>query len=426
MGRVAERPPVPYASKDWAGKDEMAVGTNREWVRRRNLSTVLGLVHRAGSLSRAAMTTATGLNRTTIAALVADLEARGLVREGDAVNTGTPGRPSPVVEPVDDQIGVVAVDVQVSSLAVASGGIGGTLRHQVRVDLPPTEHPVEQTVDQVERLIGEVTEHLPGTRFIGAGVSVAGTVRREDGFVHLAPNIGWRDVPFGEMLAERLGGAIPVSVGNEADLGGMAEHLRGAGSGVDDLIYVSGEVGVGGGLISGGRPVTGVDGYAGEIGHMVINPDGAPCHCGSTGCWETEIGLTSLLRRMGWHDRDDPDAVHAILREANAGGPRARAALSETGRWLGIGVASLINVLDPQRVVLGGYFSHAFTHLFDAVQDEVDRRTLATERTPVGILAATLGEESSLIGAVELALAPLLADPSMIDIPDKSPQRASN
>ena len=170
----------------------------------------------------------------------------------------------------------------------------------------------------------------------------------------MAPNLGWRDVPLGERLAQVLGAAVPIAVANDADLGALAELRRGAARGADDVLSSSGEVGVGGGLIVDGRPLTGVAGYGGEVGHMPVNPDGRPCRCGSIGCWETEVGEGALLRRAGHPPEGGRAAVDAVLREAERGSPVALAALAETGRWLGIGLAGLVNVLNPRLVVLGG------------------------------------------------------------------------
>lgn len=401
----------------------MGAGTNRDSVRQQNLSTVLGQVHRAGQLSRAALTTSTGLNRSTIRTLVAELEQRHLVVEGDAVVTGSPGRPSPVVAARGDGAVVLAADVKVSRIIFAVVGLGGTIHR--RVELPTTDdnRGVDPTVGRIVELIGDALGEDPDLHLVGLGVSVAGIVRVVDGYVHLAPNLGWTDVPLGTLLAEHLSAALGITdldvvIGNEADLGALAEHVRGAGSGTRDMVYVSGEIGVGGGIVVDGRPLVGRSGYAGEIGHMVVNPEGLPCHCGSLGCWETEIGQRALLRHMGWADGGDHEAVEAIMREAAAGSQRALDAFAHVGTWLGIGLASLINVLNPQRVVLGGVFARAFSYLIDAARVEVDRRSLGPARAVTAITPAILGEDSSLIGAAEMAFTPVLADPTLLPLHD--------
>ena len=247
---------------------------------------------------------------------------------------------------------------------------------------------------------------------VGIGVAVVGVVRRSDGFVSMAPNLGWRDIPLGERLARALDLSVPISVANEADLGTLAELRRGVAVGVDDLVYISGEVGVGGGVILGGRPLMGVAGYAGEVGHMTVNPDGGACRCGSVGCWETEVGEDALLARAGHPPGGGRAAVDAVLLEAAAGSDVALAALDHVGRWLGIGLASLVNLLNPRLVVLGGRFARIHPYVTRALHAELDRRTLPAARMLVTVVPTSLGVDGPLLGAAELALEPLLADPA--------------
>ena len=405
---------------------------NRESVRRRNLASLLAHVHRAGQISRSALTAATGLNRSTVGALVTDLAARGLLEEGDPVGRGTPGRPSPQVRPKPDGVVVLAAEVEVSTISFAVAGLGGVLHEQVRVDRAPDRRTPQATVEDLAEIIESAMARLdPQRPVLGLGIAVAGVVRREDGFVHVAPNLEWHDVPLAEMVAERLHRRLPVVMGNDADLGAMAEHIRGAGVGVDDLIYVASEVGVGGGIIIGGRPLTGAAGYAGEIGHIAVNPGGAECRCGARGCLEAETGEWALLRHVGRAPTNERAAVDEVLREAAIGDPAALQALETIGGWLGTGLADLVNIFNPQRLVLGGMFAKAHPYLADAVRRELDERVQSPSRAMVTVAPTTLGEDSTLIGAVELAFEPLLADPTIIPLPDElgdgngQPRRAS-
>lgn len=229
----------------------------------------------------------------------------------------------------------------------------------------------------------------------------------------MAPNLGWTDVPLGDRLARVLGDEIPILVANEADLGALAEVRRGAAIGADHVLFISGEVGVGGGLIVDGQPFTGVAGYGGEVGHMPINPAGLTCRCGAIGCWETEVGAPSLLRRAGHPPLGGRAEVDAVISEAEAGSASAVLALAETGRWLGIGLAGLVNLLNPRLVVFGGLFGRIHPHVADIVDAELDRRVLAAPRRLVRVVPGSLGAEAPLRGAAELAFEPLLADPAM-------------
>jgi predicted NBD/HSP70 family sugar kinase len=244
---------------------------------------------------------------------------------------------------------VLGIEVNVGSLAAAVVGLGGDVLERVRVDRPSGGSSVDGTIAEVVQLSRRLLRD-PRRReaLVGVGVGVAGVVRRSDGFVSMAPNLGWRDVPFGVRLIGALDLDVPVTVANEADLGALAEHLRGAAVGHDDVLFITGEVGVGGGLIVDGRPLNGLAGYAGEIGHIPVNPTGRRCGCGAIGCWETEVGEGALLVRAGRPADGGHDALDAVLTEAAAGSPPAIAALDETGHWLGLGLAGLVNLLNPE------------------------------------------------------------------------------
>ena len=179
-----------------------------------------------------------------------------------------------------------------------------------------------------------------------------------------------------------------------------------------DVLLIWGEVGVGGGLIVDGKPLTGVAGYSGEVGHFPVNPNGVPCRCGSVGCWETEIGERTLLLRAGHPIGGGRREVDAVLREAAAGSTDALAALDHVGRWLGIGLAGLVNILNPRLVVLGGLFGRIHPYVADRIEGALDERALRAPRALVRVVPASLGVNAPLLGAAELAFEPLLADPA--------------
>jgi predicted NBD/HSP70 family sugar kinase len=178
------------------------------------------------------------------------------------------------------------------------------------------------------------------------------------------------------------------------------------------VIYLSGEYGVGGGLIVDGRPMTGAAGYSGEVGHIPVNPNGAACRCGSWGCWETEVGEGALLRQAGRPPGGGNSELDALLRDAEAASPAALSALDHVGRWLGVGLAGLVNIFNPRLVVFGGLFGRIHPFVATIVVDELDRRALAGPRRLIRIVPARLGVDAPLLGAAELAFEPLLADPS--------------
>lgn len=405
-----------------------AVGQRSETVRRSNLSAIVRELHLRGPLSRSDLVAHTGLTRSAIRGLIGELVAGGLVTETPSAPAGTPGRPSPLVHPRPERAIVIALEVNVDSLAAARVGFGGSVERLVRVDRPRAHVTVDEIVSDLVELADAVLGPPPHDEaLVGIGVAVAGIVRRTDGLVRLAPNLGWRDEPFGERLAAALRTTVPPSVANDSDLGGLAEHRRGAAVGSADVVYVTGEVGVGGNVIVDGQPLVGAAGYAGEIGHMVVNPVGRACGCGSFGCWETEIGEHALLVRAGRPPAGGRRAVDDLIAAAAAGDAEALASLAHVGRWLGIGLVSLINVFNPTLVVLGGIFERIHPHITDAVEAVLDRRALRASRELVRVSPGTMGVDGPLIGAAELAFEPMLADPAaqLVAVRARRPTRAS-
>jgi predicted NBD/HSP70 family sugar kinase len=376
-------------------------------------------LRRSGPSSRSELVAATGLTRSAIAGLVGELEAIGLVVESAAAPDGRPGRPSPVVQVDAGCVVALAIEIFVDEIGAAFVSLDGSVVASVRLARPRARVAAAETVADVATLVGRLDAELrdgspPGTRrrLVGCGVSVPGLVRDVDGVVVAAPNLGWIDVPLAESLDTALGLGVPVTVGNDADLGALAESRFGAGVGSDHMIFVSGEVGVGGGLVAAGRPVVGHLGFAGEIGHLPVNPDGRRCPCGSIGCWETEVGEAALLERAGL----DPDggrmAVEELLDGAAVGDIRAADALAVEARWLAIGIAGLVNVLDPDTVVLGGLFSRILPALRSRLDDELAERRYVAARRDVAVVGATLGPQAVTVGAAELAFGRLLEDPA--------------
>jgi predicted NBD/HSP70 family sugar kinase len=406
------------SARQGAGPDAGAArspraGVRASVVRRHNLSALLERLHLTGSASRSQLGSATGLNRSTVADLVQELAVRGyVVEDGLSVSSG-PGRPSPMVHVRASGAVALAVELRVESVAAAAIGLGGRVLEQVRVEFPRGKSSPRDTVQLVAELAASLDIAPTDPQVIGLGVAVPGLTRRSDGFVHLAPNLGWKGVDLGALLAEAL--HLPVErvrVGNEADLGALGEHRRGAGRGCEHLVFVSGEVGIGAGLIIEGRPMLGVAGYAGEAGHMLVNPDGRRCTCGAFGCWETEAGEAALLRAAGVRGVRGVTAVDAVVQRLTAGDEAATAAVVEIGHWLGVGVGNLVNLLNPEVVVLGGIFQPLFPFLSQPMLRAVRARSLDEVSEPVRVVPSDLGTSAQLHGAAEVVLGTVLADPS--------------
>ncbi|MEH3032552.1 MAG: ROK family protein [Aeromicrobium erythreum] len=380
-------------------------GTNQEAVRRHNLATMLRAVHQSGHTSRARLTGSMALNRSTIGGLATELEELGLVRHTDPVATTGAGRPSAGIEVVSDGPFAVAIDVGVDRVVVGRVGLGGRVLRREQHPLPADPDP-RAVGDVVADLVARVGEPTTSAPLVGLGISVPGVVQRSSGVVQFAPNLGWHDVPFVQVVEDRIHSGVPIDLGNDADLGARAEHLRGSGLGVDHLVYVSGDVGVGAGVITGGAPLAGAAGYAGEVGHMSYDPEGLPCHCGNRGCWETEIGAHAIARAIGAPE-DSVASLGAVL----DGYDGDLDALRDIARHVGRGLATVVNMLNPQVVVLGGYLAS----LHALVGPDIVRATHDTAMQGPGrmvrLTTPALGGDAVLLGAAELAFEPLLEDP---------------
>ncbi len=385
-------------------------------LRRHNLSSLLREVHVHGALSRSELASRTGLNRSTIGSLVAELASRRLVAERPPGDKAGPGRPSPLVAPLLDGPVVLAAEMATDSLAVAVVALGGTILHSARMARPRGMRSPDAEVTALGQLASGPLGALGGGQpVLAVAVAVPGLVRRDDGFVLLAPNLGWRNVPIADLVAAELALDVPVFVGNDADLATLAEHTRGAGVGQSDFLCLWGEAGIGAGIIAGGQQIGGSVGYAGEVGHMTVNPDGLPCHCGSRGCWETEAGEEALIRLAGGGPGGDARAsVDQLLAAAAAGDPEALRAVTTVGHWLGIGIAGLVNVFNPGTIALGGLYARLFPFVRAIIVDEVAHRTIARPHDLVAIVRVSLGADAALVGAAELAFAPTIADPATV------------
>ena len=381
------------------------------------MSALLKLVHVQGPTTRAALTTALGLNRSTIGDLTRRLEELGLVIEvppGEEpfVSGRRSGRPSLVVAPRED-VTVLAVALDVDRITVAVVGLGGVVldrrtRHHQR-----GEHDGERVAETVTQMCAELTALELGSRIVGVGVSVPGAVRESDGFVRFAPNLGWTDEPFTDLLAAEL--RLPVLTANDADLGARAEHLRGAAVGANDVAYLSGSVGIGGGFFVGGLPLRGAIGFAGEVGHVMVDSNGDRCRCGAIGCLETKVGENQLLTAAGRLPGGGPPAVAEVIKAAAMGDTRAGEAVDHAAHWLGVGLRPVFALFNPEVVVLGGLLSQVFTARREIVLKGLDPDSLISARDVLDIRPSLLGDDASLLGAAELAFAPLLEQPGRID-----------
>ncbi|QEV98975.1 ROK family protein [Microbacterium caowuchunii] len=376
-------------------------------MRQQNLATVLQLLHQQGALSRVALTEATGLNRSTVGDLVAELVAERLVEERAPDAARRAGRPSPVAAVTSHAV-AVAANPEVDAMTLAAVGLDRSilLRERIVWDAPPT--PEDAVADIARRVAAWTDGPLADHRLIGAGIAVPGLVRTEDGVVRDAPHLGWRDVPLAALLHGTTG--LPTAVGNDASLGARAEHLFGAARGVDDVVYLNGGAsGIGGGVIAHGVMLGGAGGYAGEFGQNRPGIEDAADRRVPGGVLEDEVSRARLTSALGLPGADDA-ALARALREPST--PAAAEEIARQRRILATALANAVNVLNPSVVVLGGFLAALAEQDPDGLASAVRAQAMPACAEGLEVCSASLADDRLLIGAAEAAFAPLLADPA--------------
>jgi predicted NBD/HSP70 family sugar kinase len=381
-------------------------------IRRHNLSLVLEHIHRDGALTRAELTQRLQVSRSTVGALVADLIALGLVMETVPSGGQGVGRPSHVIGPRAGGPWVAAVDVDITRVATAAVGLGGQVLARTSVEIDAECFTPEDLVRIVGTSVSQVAAAAGRSETPAAlGVSIPGTVDSDSGRVDVAPNLGWHDVELVLRLGAVISPGLPVLVGNDADLAVLAEHRRGSARGCSDVVFVMGRVGIGAGIIVNGLPAGGYHGFAGEIGHNVIDETGPLCHCGKSGCAEIYVGEPALLALAGYDGPPTGEATASVFAAARRGDAQALAAARAIADPLGRTMAMVVNMLNPQLVLLGGYLSELFDIAGPEIEAALARYALEAAERTVQLRQPTFGADASLLGAAEIAFARLLADP---------------
>jgi predicted NBD/HSP70 family sugar kinase len=395
-------------------------------LREHNLALVLREVADRGPLTRARIAAATGLTKATVSTLVDALVAAQLL-DGRGLDPGAVGRPGQSLGLAARGPVGVGLEINVDYLATCTVDLSGAVRSREVVvgDLRGTAVPAV-----LARAAGLVQRAADGARAAGlpvAGVAVAvpGLVDSAAQVLRLAPNLGWRDV---DVLAGlRLAGAVPLPLGlrlgNEADLGALAElwcggHRDDSGQPVTTFVHVSGEIGVGAGIVLAGELLTGRRGFSGEIGHLTVADDGPACACGSSGCLERLAGQEAILRRAGL--RSEPGTaigrpegpLGELVARASAADAAALEAVASAGRVLGRGVAAILNLVDVDTVVLGGIYAPLSPWLRAPVERELAARVLGAPWAPPQVLVSSLGGEAAVRGAAMSVVQSVVADPA--------------
>ncbi|MEU8381828.1 ROK family transcriptional regulator [Streptosporangium sp. NPDC048865] len=400
--------------------------TSSPMMRQTNLSLILRHLRDNVSQSRADIAEATGLHRATVSNLVSQLIDRQLVQEIDTEHAGAIGRPRRPLALHGAHVGALGLEINVDHISVHGSDLGGRVLVEHRVGFDATAGGPDRAMRVLGRTALEAVEAMERAEAVpaGLGVAVPGLVDVARGVVTFAPNLGWRDLPLAARLSAALGPwSVPVSVGNDANLAAVAEHTSGVAAGTPHLVYLTGDVGVGGGIFVDGRPLRGADGFSGEVGHLPVDPGGARCGCGRHGCWETKVGLAALIR-TAMPDQAYPPAdlpvsdpeEHAtkIARGLAAGDPRMTAAVAQVGRWLGLGGSILANLFNPRVIVVGGYFATLAEWLLPHAQAELERLVVAGPANHCRFVASDLGFGAASRGAASMVVNRLLDHPTMI------------
>ncbi len=396
---------------------------DQTFLRKFNLTAVLNHLRQQSPVSRAALANLTGLNKATITRLIRELMEHNFVREIGMHSSAT-GRPSILLE-LDPQAGYIIgarLDIDYSAVSLTNFAAEIIWRSEKK---HTQEDGQDVVLANILELIQQAIQNVPDKSrpILGLGVSVPGLVDVENGMVLFAPNLGWRNVPLRAWLREYFD--LPIYVDNEANLAALGETYFGAARDCDYVLYVNITSGVGAGIVLHQQILTGTTGIAGEVGHMTVDPHGPKCKCGNMGCWETLVSTPAIFRRI----RDlvaagevsslqeniqahiSRSSMPLVVNAALAGDPVAKCVLYETSTYIGLGLANLINILNPERVVLGGYLTPAYPYMLDEINMVVKKRALRWAWEAANIVVADLGSDASLMGAIATIYDHVLAFP---------------
>ncbi|GAA3817366.1 ROK family transcriptional regulator [Nocardioides panacisoli] len=380
----------------------MAENAGAELLRRRNAAAVLRSLRHDGPASRAELSGRTGLAKATVGSIVAGLEDAGAVREHEQVRSGDRGRPGVRLTLAGGRPVGVGLEANVEYVAAVVVDLSGTVRAQLTrpvASVGAVAEALAALADEVAVLVRDA-----GQRAIGGTVAVPGLIAEDDRTIAWTPNLGITGTGVAERVDRAFGWTGRVRVNNDADCAALAELHHGAGRGNHHLLYLTGTVGIGAGLVESGRLVRGARGFAGEVGHLPIGEPEARCGCGRTGCWEASVGLHALLARCGAAELATPEETAASLAERAATDPAVRAAIEETGRLLGRGLVIVSGMLDPAVVVLGGYFEPLGELVLAPARAVLAGALAAPVQQPPELRVGELGTEAAALGAAERAV----------------------
>lgn len=379
-------------------------------VKKINKSIVLELLQKHSPVSRASVAKMTGLTKATVSTLVAELIDEHLLFE---IGTGeSSGGRKPVMLVFRQDAGyAVGIDLGVNYIHAVLTDLKGDIVQEKRASLKGGSLSAERILSELKKSIRQLMELAPPSPYgvVGIGIGVPG-ITDDKGTVLFAPNLGWRNVPLQELLEEEF--RVPVTIDNEANAGAVGEKEFGAGQDASNLIYISVGIGIGTGIILKNELYRGASGYSGEMGHISIQADGKPCRCGNIGCWELYASENALLEEAtellgdGKGDLDLED----LVAQAEAGNEKAVALFDKTGHYLGVGITNIINIFNPELIIVGNRFAGAERWMGPSIQHVIDTRALPYHKERMRLEFAGLGLRSCVTGASSFAVSRFFAD----------------
>lgn len=386
---------------------------NRELIRAINRSTILNSIKTHGAIPRAEIARLTGLSPATVTGITAELIQDNLVFEKESGDSSG-GRP-PIMLAINPNGGcVVGIKVMEDHALGALTDLEASLLG--KQSYPLTDTSPEGISRSLSELVAELLKmsENPVPNLMGVGVGLAGIVEAGQGLVRQSPFFGWNDVPLREMIQNRVN--VPVYVDNDVNTLAFAEKWFGAGRGIDNFLVVTVGRGIGLGIVSNGQFNHGARGGAGEIGHTVIQPGGELCACGKRGCLEMYASEPALLRQAAKAFEQGqlsflPKTPEELIALAASGEKAAQEIFARAGELLGQSIANLVNIFNPQRVLINGEGVRAGNWLFDPMRAAIDEHTMPGLRQDVSILVEPLGDDAWARGAASLVLHELFESP---------------
>lgn len=399
---------------------------DQDSVRKVNTSLVLNALRLHAPISRADLANLTNLNRSTISNIVNVLIDDGLVLELNAMESKI-GRPGIALTLRPEGGAVIGIEIGVGFISVILTDFVATIlwrdRHEFQVETPQIA-----VISKVEELVDRAIAFADSRqlRLLGIGLGVPGLVNVQNGELLFAPNLGWQDVPLRMMFSQKF--HIPIYVENEANLGALGEYYFGVGRNVDNIVYLSSGVGLGGGIIINGKLLKGGRGFAGEIGHIQRDPQGEMCGCGRRGCWETQVGPRAILQRVKRSIEADPHKTlskmvdgdlenltfNQVVDCALQGDELCRAALENVGENLGTGIADLVNIFNPQMVIIGGAFNYGREIILPILEKTIADETLPSVRQDLEVIISDQGADATVLGAIAVVLDDILRSIALV------------